>query len=132
MRPIYIGCGNAADGSEAKELATRFATRVQVLGGVATGSWVMGISVDEEGAQRMRREMAESNFAVCVVDLADPLSLVEFGAAIGMLLPVLVVSPFANEVSEIDKTDADEVEAAIEKVIEAAKLLESEQPVSVS
>lgn len=132
MRPIYIGCGNAADDTKAKELATRFAARVQALGGIATGSWVMGISVDEEGAQKMRREMAESNFAICVVDPADPLSLVEFGATLGMLLPVLVVTPFANEISEIDETDADEVEAAIERVIEAAKQLEAEQTVGVS
>lgn len=126
MRPIYIGCGNAEPGSASRLLAERFARKVQSLGGAASGTWANGFTFDEEGARWMRREMAEStSLAIAVVDEAEPLSLVELGLLIGMDRNVLIVTGGeGNTVSQIDASDAGDIEGVIERFFEAARRVE--------
>lgn len=126
MRPIYIGCGNADPESPSRRLAERFAAKVQSLGGAASGTWVRGFDFNEEGVNRMRREMSEStSLAISVVDEAEPLSLVELGLLVGMDRNVLIVTGGeGNTVSQIDASDAFDIEEAIGRFFEAARRVE--------
>lgn len=125
MRAVYVGCGASEPDSPTRKLAERLADKIQSLGGVASGSWVTGVSLDREGLQRLKREMSEVNLAVAVVDAAEPLSLVEFGLLVGMGVPTLVVAddPGSGSVTELGPSDLADIEDAIRGYLEAAAIV---------
>jgi hypothetical protein len=128
VRPIYIGCGDAPPDSETRKIAERLAGKIQSLGGIANGSWVMGLSIDLEGLQKLRREMSEVSLAVSVVDREEPFSLVEFGLLVGTGIPTLVLAadPGPGDITQLGPDDIETIEETLKSYLEAVPNLEAE------